>query len=205
MIAKRREEYSYSPMIWIRDVNGRHQLSGGTFRTKAEAKAEERRLLQERDAGAELKRLKMTLSQLFEQYLQEKQSKVKESTLQRSRELLKLLEPLIGAVQADRLKPADVSRAYADLQRRLSKRTVRHCHWQLHGALALAVQWGQLPVNVAARVTPPEPETFEGKASTREELARLLDHIRGHPMAAVIVTAVDSGACEGELVQIHGA
>ncbi len=34
-----------------------------------------------------------------------------------------------------------------ELMLRLSKRTVRHCHWQLHGALELAVKWGQIPAN----------------------------------------------------------
>src|SRR5688500_15960762 len=110
MIAKRkraskgRQEYTYSPMIWVRDAHGRHQQWGGSFRTKAEAKAEERRLLQERDAGAELARAKLTLAQVFDQYTAEKRSKVKASTLQRSRELLNLLVPLIGSLQAARLR-----------------------------------------------------------------------------------------------------
>ena len=199
----RRQEYSYCPMIWIRDGEGRRQVWGGSFKTKAEAKGEERRLLQERDAGADLKPVRLTLTEIFAQYVTEKRSKVKASTLQRSQELLKLLVPLIGQVQVTKLKPVDVSRAYAELLGHLSKRTVRHCHWQLHGALELAVQWGQVPVNVAGRVKPPEPDAFEGRALNPSELALLLESIREHPLAALIMTAIDTGAREGELLALR--
>ena len=76
----KKPEYRWSPMIWIKDPDGsRHQLWGGTFRTKGEAQAEERRLLQERDKGADLKPNKLTVSQVFDQYITEKRSKVKAS------------------------------------------------------------------------------------------------------------------------------
>jgi integrase len=199
----KRQEYSYSPMIWVKEATGRRQVWGGSFRTKAEAKAEERRLLQERDAGGDLVRSKVAVAQVFDQYIAEKRSKVKASTLQRSQELLNLLRPLLGSIQAARLRPADVSRAYGELLGRLSKRTVRHCHWQLHGALDLAVRWGQIPVNAAGRVTPPEPDAFEGKSLSADELSHLLATIRPHPMAALIMTAIDTGAREGELLALR--
>ena len=92
----RRQEYSYSPMIWVNDGENRRQIWGGTFRTKAEAKAEERRLLDERDAGKNLKAAKITVAELFDQYINDKRNKVKASTLQRSEELLAHLRPIIG-------------------------------------------------------------------------------------------------------------
>ena len=75
MIPGRRQEFSYSPMIWVRDADGRHQLWGGAFKTKTEAKATERRLLQERDAGADLKPSTLTIMQVCEQYIAEKATK----------------------------------------------------------------------------------------------------------------------------------
>ena len=169
----RRQEYSYCPMIWVRDATAAVRYWGGSFHTKAEAKAEERRLLTERDAGAELARVTLTMAQVFDQYIAEKQGKVKASALQRSRELLNNLVPLIGQVQVTKLRPAEISSAYNVLLKRLSKTTVRHCHWQLHGALRLAVQWGQIPQNVADRVTPPESDAFEGQALSAEEVSCL--------------------------------
>ncbi len=198
-----RQEYSYCPMIWVKDASGRRQVWGGSFHTKADAKAEERRLLRERDAGSDLSRVKLTIAQVFDQYLVEKRSKVKASTLQRSQELLNLLTPLIGQVLLTKLKPADISGAYNVLVDRLSKRTVRHAHWQLHGALALAVQWGQIPANVATRVTPPEPDAFEGRSLDDEQLERLLAAVHSEAMASLIITAVDSGAREGELLALR--
>ena len=117
----RRQEYSYCPMLWIRDGDGRRQVWGGSFKTKAEAKAEERRLLQERDARADLVKTKLTLNDVFDQYLKEKQTKVKASSLQRSRELLEHLRPILGSVQLNALKPARISEAYSRLLDNLKK------------------------------------------------------------------------------------
>ena len=92
-----RQEYSYCPMIWLKSEDGaRRQLWAGTFRTKAEAKAEERKRPQERDAGAELAKAILTMNDVFDQYLSEKQTKVKASALQRSKELLQHLRPIFG-------------------------------------------------------------------------------------------------------------
>jgi hypothetical protein len=101
----RRQEYAYSPMIWIKDADTRRQVWGGTFRTKAEAKVEERRLLQDRDAGANFKLNKLTVAEVFQQYVAEKRNKVKASTLQRTEELLAHLTPLIGATQLQCYRP----------------------------------------------------------------------------------------------------
>jgi integrase len=190
-------------MIWVKSEDGtRRQLWGGSFRTKAEAKAEERRLLQERDAGADLAKSRLTMDDVFDQYLNEKQTKVKTSSLQRSKELLGHLRPILGSVQLVVLKPARISEAYNRLLSNIGKRTVRHCHWQLHGALELAVNWGQIATNVASRVTPPEPDDFEGRALSREEIGQLLGAMTSTEYEALVWLALDSGARQGELLAL---
>lgn len=202
----RRQRFAYAPMVWVKEPDGRRrQLWGGTFCTMAEAKAAERKLILDRDAGRDIRPATVPVAALFEQYVAEKRNKVKASTLQRSRELLNLLEPHIGLMKAASLQPFHVSAAYNALLQSRSKRTVRHAHWQLHGALDLAVKWGQLPANIADRVSPPEPDAFEGKAMTGEELALLLDHIRSEPLAPLVLTAIDSGARQGELLALRWA
>ena len=191
-------------MIWLKCEDGRrHQLWGGTFRTKAEAKAEERRLLQERDAGSDMVKSKLTMNDVFDQYLAEKQTKVKASSSQRSKELLEHLRPLLGAVPLVALKPGRISEAYNRLISGLKKRTVRHCHWQLHGALELAVNWGQIATNVASRVTPPEPDDFEGRALSQAEIGELLGAVTGTEYEALVWLALDSGARQGELLALQ--
>ena len=81
--------------------------------------------------------------------------------------------------------------------------TVRHCHWQLHGALELAVNWGQAPTNVAARVTPPEPDDFEGRALTQAEVGQMLKAVSGTEYEALVWLALDSGARQGELLALQ--
>jgi integrase len=190
-------------MIWVSDSKGRRQVWGGTFKTKAEAKAAERQLLLDRDSGRKVGNSKITVAEICQLYLSEKTNKVKASTLQRSRELLNLLMPIIGSIRAMNLSPRDVSDAYNQLQKRLSKRTVRHAHWQLHGALELAVRWGLIPANVAARVEPPEPGYFEGYALDDDELPQLLEAMSGDPLAPLVLLAIDSAAREGELLALR--
>ena len=198
----KRQEYRYSPMIWIRDATGRHQIWGGTFRTKAEANAAERKLIQDRDVGADLKPSKVTVAEVCQQYIAEKRNKVKASTLQRSQELLAHVVTILGPTQVSRLRPTDISAAYKELEARLARRTVRHCHWQLHGALELAVRWGQVPVNVAGRVDPPEPAAFEGRALNQDEVRILLEAVQSTELAALVWLAIDSGARQGELLAL---
>ena len=111
--------------------------------------------------------------------------------------------PILGSTLVSRLRPSDISRAYDVLLKRLSKRTVRHCHWQLHGALELAVRWDQIPVNMAARVDPPEADAFEGRALSRDEVTSLLESIRTKPLAPLVMLALDTGAREGELLALR--
>jgi integrase len=199
-----RQEYSYCPMIWVRDRDGdRRQIWGGSFRTKAEARAAERKMLEQREAGLDLKPTSLTVADLCRQYIDEKRTRLKASSLQRSEELLSHMVSALGTLPAAKLRAADVSRVENELQRKLSRRTVRHAHWQLHGALELAVKWNQIPANVAAKVSPPEPDPFEGRALTEDELRRLFEAMQGQAMAPLILLALDSGAREGELLALR--
>ena len=110
---------------------------------------------------------KVTAAEVCQQYIAEKRNKVKASTLQRSEELLTHVVSILGPTQVARLRPTDISGAYRELEARLARRTIRHCHWQLHGALELAVRWGQIPVNVAGRVDRRSPRRSKAGPSTR--------------------------------------
>lgn len=98
--------------------------------------------------------------------------------------------------------PVTISKAYKDLEKGLSKRTVRHCHWQLHGALDLAVNWGQIHVNMASRVELPEPDDFEGRALGQEEVQQLLATVQETDLATLVMLALDSGARQGEILAL---
>jgi integrase len=52
-------------------------------------------------------------------------------------------------------------------------------------------------------VTPPEPDAFEGRALTPEELGRLFETMNGKAMAPLITLAIDSAAREGELLALR--
>src|SRR5262249_60342523 len=84
----------------------------------------------------------------------------------------KNLVPLIGTVELAKLRPADISAAYAKAltsghrQGRggLSPRTVTHMHRVLRQALQQAVQWQVLGPKPADLVKPPKGEAQEIEA-----------------------------------------
>lgn len=93
-------------------------------------------------------------------------------TGERYRELVKThIRPQLGAIQLQKLRPANLGELYAKLLREgrgegrgLAPRTVGHVHRVLHKALAVALDWELVPNNVAIapsrRASPPARSRF---------------------------------------------
>jgi integrase len=67
------------------------------------------------------------------------------------------LAPAIGSVRVRKLRAQQLDQLYGALMREgaLSPTTVRQVHSVIRRALAQAVRWGWVPVNVAANASPP--------------------------------------------------
>ena len=172
-----------SPGHWaiILDVSdpetGKRKRRWHSFKgTKRQAQIECARLIAAIQGGTYLEPSKVTLSSFLESWLDHVKSQVSPRSHERYCELArKNIVPLIGAVPLTKLKPAQVSAAYAkalqegrrDGSGGLSPRTVTHMHRVLKQALGQAVRWELLTRNPADAVDPPKVERAVMTAGVR--------------------------------------
>ena len=123
----------------------------------------------------------------LEQWLNHIRSQVAPRTFERYEELArKNIAPLLGQAVLMKLRPAQISAAYAEAlksgrragQGGLAPRTVHHMHRILRQALALAVKWNLIVKNPADDVDPPKVERGKMRALDPTETAELIDHFR---------------------------
>jgi hypothetical protein len=135
------------------------------FGTKRQAQIECARLISEMQRGSYLEPSKTTVAQFLDRWLADVKARVSPRTYERYEQIChKNIIPLLGAVSLARLRPEQISEAYAKGlatgRRRgdggLSPRTVRQMHAIVKSALAQAVKWDILARNPAAVVRGPK-------------------------------------------------
>lgn len=129
------------------------------------------------------------------------------------------LRPHLGDLRVATLKPAHLTRAYAQLltgglSRRsrtrpagagLSPTTVAQAHNTLHLALEMAVRWRYVGRNVADDVEPPRPVVEEALALDVDAVRAFLTNAaaRRDPYLAAWYVALDTGARRSEIVALR--
>ena len=105
----------------------RRRKSIGTFRTRKEAEAAERKALDARDRGMNLDPEKVTIAELAERFVKAVAPDLAGQTVSRYEEHLRMhIVPSIGGIVASNLKPAHLAELYAKLRTekiRYEKRT----------------------------------------------------------------------------------
>ncbi len=161
-----------------------HSFTG----TKRMAQIECARLISERQRGTYLEPNKTTVAQFLDRWLADVKSRVSPKTFERYEQVChKNIVPLLGAVLLPKLKPAEISKAYAEAltsgRRKgtggLSPRTVHHMHVVLKGALAQALKWEMLVRNPAGAVDPPKVGHSTMRIYDLGQTAELFEIARG--------------------------
>lgn len=87
----------------------------------------------------------------------------------------KQVPPVVGNMRITANRPDHLQHLYSDLLKKgLSKTTVRYLQIIVSRTLEIALKWGMFVRNVADSVSPPEPDPFEIKPLTVDEVRRLL-------------------------------
>ena len=123
----------------------------------------------------------MTLSELFDKFMEVKKTRLEPTTLDRYANLIKTyLRPSFGMMRLASLTKAHLIEAYEawrTRERRPSGRTIRHAHDLLRAALNWAVSLDYIERNVATKITvhdlPKAPKPVR-HVLTAQELRRLL-------------------------------
>ncbi len=210
MSTYKRESGRYAVLVDLEPtaLGGRRRKSIGTFRTRKEAEAAERKALEARDRGCDLNPQTVTVRELLEKYAERCRTKaLATKTLERYEELAKChLLPVIGGLSLARLKPTHVANVYAKAaEKGLSPKSVRHVHSLIHAALEWAVEQNLCFRNVAdvAKRDLPKAQRSPAKALTEEEARRLLDAAVGTPWHAFFTLAFCTGARRAELAALR--
>jgi integrase len=139
-------------------LDGRYRQLSRTFDgTKREAQRALAELVTEVSAGRE-SGANATVGDLLTQWLDLAAAQLSPTTLRTYQQIVRTrLGPAIGSVRVRKLRAQQLDQLYGALMRdgKLSPTTVRQVHSVIRRALAQAVRWGWVPVNVAANATPP--------------------------------------------------
>jgi len=208
-----------SPGHWAIILDQRDAASGKRKRrwhsftgTKRSAQIECARLISEIQHGRYLEPNKTTVAQFLDRWLADVKRRVSPKTYERYEQVCwKNIAPLLGAVPISKLKPAQISEAYAKAlasgRRKgaggLSPRTVHHMHVILKGALAQAVKWEMLVRNPAAAVDPPKVVRTTMQTYDLGQTAELIEAVRGKRMFIPTLLAVLCGLRRGEIAALR--
>ena len=152
------------------------------------------------------------VAQFLDRWLADVKCRVSPKTHERYEQVCrKNIAPLLGAALLPKLKPAQISEAYAKAlasgrRKRgggLSPRTVHHMHVILKGALAQAVKWELLVRNPAAAVDPPKVGHTTMHTYDFGQTAELIEAVRGKRIFVPTILAVLCGLRRGEIVALR--
>jgi integrase len=185
-----------------------HSFSG----TKRQAQVECARLISEMKVGTYVEPRRTTLAQFLDRWLDDVRTRVTPKTHERYTQIChKNIAPLLGAVPLARLRPEQISDAYAKAlatgRRRgdggLSPRTVRQMHAIVKSALAQAVKWEILVRNPAAVVKGPKVGRTAMRTYDLEQTAALIEAVRGRRIFIPTLLAVLGGLRRGEIAALR--
>lgn len=163
---------------------------------------------------------KMKLSAFVEQFL-DKYGKehLAPKTLTRYKDILQgRVVPALGHHRLVDLRPMHLLDFYNDLQQNgirkdekkgtLSPQTIRHHHRVLHTLFAVAVQWGTIKDNPAARVQAPKVPKKDAGSYDEEQTAALLSALEKEPLEylkhkVAVMLALTTGARRGEIMGLE--
>jgi integrase len=186
-------------------VDGRSVRRVAYCRTREEAARRLREVLAARDRGVVAVDPQQPVSSYLRTWVEGARPTLRARSWERYEEHVRLyLVPHLGRYRLGQLSPAHVQQLYARLlDQGLSPATVRRVHAALRRALAQAVRWRLIGVNVASLVEPPQLVRREMAALSAEEVTRLLSVTRDERLEALFVVAVTAGLRRGELLALR--
>lgn len=115
------------------------------------------------------------------------------------------LIPALGKVHLSQLTPELINQYYHWLltSQRLSPNTVRKHHILLHTSLQHAFRQGVLQTNPVQRAVPPSSVPGQAKYYTPQQLAHLLNVVRGHPLELPVNLACYLGLRRSEILGLR--
>ena len=210
---RRRGARSWELKFDIASDDGNRETQYRSFKgTKVDAQRELTRLTASAINGTYVDPSKITVTEFFDRWLKDwAEANTSPKTLQRYvQNVRSYIDPNIGLLQLQKLRPVQLSELYAMLLRegghngrKLSARSVGNVHRLLHGALVHAVTWGIILQNPSDSVSPPRSEAVEIEILHDGEAKELLDRLRGTSLYMIAVLGLATGMRRGEMLALR--
>jgi integrase len=191
-------------------LSGKRSTRYHSFKgTKREADAELVQLMAAADRGDYVDPLKLTLAEFLDRWESWAATQVSAKTLERYKDLAAHhIRPHLGARRVQKLKPVDFAELYGRLLKAkpegagLAPRTVGHVHRLLHRQFVHAVKWGIVTSNLVT-AEPPRVTRTEIEILGPEQVATVLQALRGQRLYPVALVGLATGMRRGEIVALR--
>ncbi len=173
---------------------------------KRQAQAELTRLMAEAHQGTYVDPTTTTVAEFIDRWERDWAAlHVSPKTIERYRGIIaKQIIPHLGQLAIQKLKPVHLTELYANLVRNgLAPRTAGHVHRVLHRALGHAALWGVVQQNVASLVSPPPVRNNEIEILREQEIALVLNKLRGRSLYIIVSFGLATGMRRGELLALR--
>lgn len=188
---------------------GARRIAYATVKGKrAEAERELRRRLHAIDRGIHVDPAALTVAAYLDGWLSDVAPEtVAPKSLERYRGLVKnQVKPHIGAIQLQKLRPADVSSWLKALGKTgISIRSIRHAHGVLRSALSHAAAIELVERNVATLIKAPSLPDKKVAILEAGQIADVIAKLEGHSIYTVAALALGTGARRGEIAGLTWA
>jgi len=202
----RRADGKWVGVLDLGYIDGRRRRKYVYADTEREALAKLRGQRRSLERGQDILASVPTLSAWLTEWLTMKEAEGRRALTLRGYRMLgrKHIEPALGRIRLDRLKPSDVRHLLeTKTAAGLAPASVRHIHGLIRNALADAERHELIARNVAKAVRPPSIRRVEQRALTIEEARRILYVVKGDRLEALRICGLTLGLRRGELLGLH--
>ncbi|OMD43028.1 site-specific integrase [Paenibacillus odorifer] len=197
--------------FYVADVgkkpNGkRNQKKKRGFKTKREAEKALNELLNQVHLGTYVEPSKLLYKDYLKQWLEDKQTKVRASTLQTYSWLVENhIIPSLGQVELAKLTPMLIQQTYTTMMKesKLGSENVQKIHTLVNDSLKRAERWGLIAKNPAALVERPRAEKKEIRIWDMKELNVFLWSARESRYYIAFFLAAWTGMRQGEILGLR--
>lgn len=175
------------------------------FKTKKEAQIALAEVIHDINKGTYVTPSKVKFKEFLLQWLDDKQTRVKESTLETYTWLThKHIIPAFGDIELSNLTPMLIQRHYNYLNKNgiLSDENIRKVHILMKDALKKAERWGLVAKNAATHVDAPKVTRKEVRVWDVDQVRTFLEVAKESPYFLIFLLTITTGMRKGEVLAL---
>lgn len=219
MAVTKNKNVKTNPWYFTIEVNRngkRERIKRRGFKTKKEAEAAQRALLNGLGKGLNLEESKTLYRDFMADWIRDKKTKVKQRTLDTFKGLVNnhILPTRknaqgkdvgLGELTLSDITPRHIQNLYNELQEsgRLSSENIQKVHTIINESLKKAAGWNMIIKNPASVVDRPKAETAEMQYWTDEEGRQFLKAAEGDRYYGAFLLAIATGMRQGEILGLR--